>query len=394
MLKQYDDWLTEYIHYTSGHEIPKLYNKWVGLGLISSVLKQNVYLDMGTYNLYPNLFIVMVDEAGAGKSHAIERFGLGLLKYADEKDTSDDKIYIYNQRITAAAMMKSMSELYKSRGVHCVTVIAEELGFFTDMSGDNSNISNVLIKTFDNSDLSNETIARSLDSTPNAQLNIIGGTTPGSLKDSVNKKFIDAGVISRIIFIHSDEIGDPKPFPTPPKENNTRREYLADDLNDFKKLKGKFRWTQEAMDCYEDWYIQTMKNCTIRKDKLLVKRIAGKMLKIAMILSIARKHELILTEEDILNAIQIRNEALDNYQYIDSRLIMNDFGDKTQRILDEIKNRGKISHSDLQRKVHGWLDKDGLRKTIETLADSELIEIKQITSKGATKPTNFYVWKG
>lgn len=393
-LTRYTDWLTEYLHFTSGHEVPQLYSKWTGLGLIASVLKQNVYIDMGTYRLFPNIFIIMVDEASAGKSHAIERFGLNLLIRADEKDASNNKLYIYNQRITAAAMIKSMSELYKEKKENCVTVIAEELGFFTDMSGDNMNISNVLIKTFDNGNLSSETIARNLDFTPNAQLNIIGGTTPGSLKDSVGKKFLEAGALSRMIFIHSEELSSPMPFPKPPKDNKMRREYLADDLNEFKTLKGKFKWEADAIEYYEQWYRKTWQNFEQRKDKLLVKRMANKMLKIAMILSVARKHKLVLELSDIIDAIKIRNEALDNYGYIDNKLAMNEFGEKVQSILDIITVNKKITHTDLLRKTQHYLGLNEFKSGIETLAEAELIEVKRIYTKGAKKPTKIYVFKG
>lgn len=393
-LTRYDDWLTEYLHFTSGHEVPQLYNRWTGIGLVASVLKQRVYVDMGTYKLYPNIFLIIVDEASAGKSHAIERFGLNLLIRADEKDASGNKLYIYNQRITAAAMIKSMSELYKEKKENCVTVIAEELGFFTDMSGDNMNISNVLIKTFDNGNLSSETIARSLDFTPNAQLNIIGGTTPGSLKDSVGKKFLEAGALSRMIFIHSEELSSPMPFPKPPKDNSMRREYLADDLNEFKTLKGKFKWEADAIEYYEAWYRKTWQNFEQRKDKLLVKRMANKMLKIAMILSVARKHKLVLELSDIIDAIKIRNEALDNFGYIDNKLAMNEFGEKVESILSIIRTNKKIKHTDLLRKVQHYMSTFELSNAIATLADAELIEVKQELSKNAKKPTKVYVFRG
>lgn len=393
MLTRYKNWLSEYEFYTSGHEVPALYHKWVGLGLIACVLKQNVWLDMGTFKLYPNLFIVVVDEAAAGKSHAIEKFGLDLLRKADSKDASNNKLYIYNQRITSAAMIKSMSQLYKEKGEHCVTVVAEELGFFTDMSGDNMNISNVLIKTFDNGDLSSETIARSLDFTPNAQLNIIGGTTPGSLKDSVGKKFLETGALSRIIFIHSEELSEPMPFPCPPTGNVIRKEYLADDLNEFKLLRGEFKWTKEAIEHYEGWYRQTYKDIETRKDKLLVKRIASKMLKIAMILSVSRKHEMVLELSDIIDAITMRNDALNNYAYIDNKLMMNEYGDKLQSVLDIIKVNKKIKHSDLLRKVHHYMGLVEFKNGIETLCDAERIDIKVEHTEGSKKPTTIYIFK-
>ena len=393
-ISRYEDWLLEYLHYSSGHEVSELYHKWVGLGLVASVLKQHVYIDMGTYKLYPNMFMIIVDSASAGKSHAIERFGLDLLVRADEKDASDNKLAIYNQRITAAAMIKSMSELYKDKKENCVTVVAEELGFFTDMSGDNMNISNVLIKTYDNGLLSSETIARNLDYTPNAQLNIIGGTTPGSLKDSVTKKFIEAGALSRMIFIHSEEISEPMPFPNPPKDNKARREGLADELNQFKELRGKFKWTSESIDYYEKWYRKTWHDFEERKDKLLVKRMANKMLKIAMILSVSRKHNLILELNDIIDAIKIRNEVLDNYLYISSKLTTSEFGEKVQSFLNIIKVNKKMKHSNLLRKVHHYFGLNEFTNAIMTLEEADLISIETEYTKNATKPTKVYIWKG
>lgn len=392
-IKRYDNWLQEYELYTSGHEIPELYSRWVGLGLIACVLKQNIWLDMGTFKLYPNIFLIIVDEAAAGKSHAIEKFGLDLLRKADSKDASNNRLYIYNQRITSAAMIKSMAQLYKDKGVHCVTVVAEELGFFTDMSGDNMNISNVLIKTFDNGDLSSETIARSLDFTPNAQLNIIGGTTPGSLKDSVGKKFLETGALSRMIFIHSEELSEPMPFPIPPSGNRMRKEYLADDLNEFKTLRGAFQWSKGAIEHYEGWYCQTYKDLEIRKDKLLVKRIASKMLKIAMILSVARKHNLTLELSDIIDAISMRNQALNNYTYIDNKLMMNEFGDKIESLLSIIKTNKKIRHSDLLRKTHHYMGLIEFKNGIETLMEAELIGTEIIHTENARKPTKVYYIK-
>ena len=283
-----------------------------------------------------------------------------------------------------------MSELYKGKKETCVTVIAEELGFFTDMSGDNVNISNVLIKTYDNMDLSSETIARSLDFTPDAQLNIIGGTTPGSLKESVGKRFIEAGALSRMIFIHSEELSEPMPFPIPPRGNDIRKEYLADDINEFKALRGRFKWDADAREHYENWYCKTWENLEVRKDKLLVKRMANKMLKIAMVLSVARKHNLILELSDIIDAIQIRNEALNNYYYIDNKLMMNEFGDKIQSLLDIIKTNKQMTHSDLLRKVHHYMGLIEFRNAIETLADADLINVKVERKENSKKPTKIY----
>ncbi|MDD2777513.1 MAG: DUF3987 domain-containing protein, partial [Methanocellales archaeon] len=249
-------------------------------------------------------------------------------------------------------------------------------------------------KTYDNDDLSNETIARSFEGVPNAQFNIIGGTTPDSLKESVAKKFIGDGVVSRITFIHSEDIGDPKPFPTPPPDNGRRKTYLAYDLNEFKRLRGEFQWTQEAVDCYENWYVSLANSSTVRDDKLLVKRLAGKMLKIAMILSVARKHNLILEAEDIVDAIRYRNEALNNYLYIDKKLTTNEFGDKIQKLLDKIKYKRKVTHSELMKSEHHWIHGVDFNNAIMTLEEAEMIEIKTEYTEGSKKPAKVYLYRG
>jgi len=388
------DWLKEYIKFTSGNEVSTLYHKWVSIGLIASVLRQNVWIDMGnSFKNYPNMFIVIVDVAGAGKSYAIEKCGLDLLEEADRIVENDDKLYIYNQRITSAAMIKSMSQLYKDRGINCVTVFAEELGFFTDMSGDNSNISNVLIKTYDNGNLANETIARSLESIPHPQLNIIGGTTPGSLKESVGKRFIDAGVMSRLIFVHTEKVGEPRPFPTSPEGNRERKTYLAKKLNEFKKLKGQFEFTDAAKDAYMKWYVKKYKSSSAKEDIVLTKRVGNKMLKIAMVLSVAREHDLLLTKEDIDDAVETYNEVVENYHYIHIRLNTSEVGRNTERILDKIKEAGDITRSDLLAKVRSWCETKDLERYVATLIDSNIIEEKHITMKKAKRPTTVYVWR-
>ena len=354
-MKYHKDWLREYLYYTSGYEIPTLYHKWVGLGLIASVLKQNVWLNIGDYNLYPNIFAVLVDYAGAGKSHAIEKFGLELIECADEKSEEADRVSIYNHKVTSAAMIRSMSKLYKDKGIHCVTIFAEELGFFTDMSGENTNISGVLTKTYDNAyRLGSETIARSLEDIPHPQINMIGGTTPDSLKSSIAKRFISDGVMSRIMFIHSEEIPMPRPFPSPPSDNIGRKEYLADKLNEFKQLKGQFKWTPEAIECYENWYCDAFNKKTAREDKIVTKRLSGKMLKLAMLISVGRENEMVVDEKDVLTAIEIYQEAINNYHYIHARLGINELGDKTQKVLDKIRDAKKIQHSKLMSSVRYW----------------------------------------
>jgi len=389
-MSRQDDWLEEYLLCTSGHETPELYSKWVGIGLIASALKQNVWLDMNTFELYPNVFIVIVDSPSSGKSHVINNFGLKLLLKADELDYDGVPINIYDQKINSAALIKSMSELYKKKKENCAVVIAEELGFFTDMGGENTNLTKVLIRTYDNSNLGNETIARALESVPKAQLNIIGGTTADSLKRSISKEFLGSGALSRIIFVHSEEIGEPMPFPEPPEGNKQRFHRLAKKLNEFKNLKGEFTFGKNAAKWYADWYIRYFKGVQDKEDKKMTKRVAGKLLKLAMIFSVARSDSLSIEIPDLVSAVKMLNEVQNNYHFIDRNLMKNEFGDRTQRLYDEIRKSKKIKHSDLMRKTYHWMPKKELEDCIATLVDSDMITAEFLQTRGAKKKTKVY----
>ena len=389
-MSRQDDWLEEYLLCTSGHETPELYSKWVGIGLIASALKQNVWLDMNTFELYPNVFIVIVDSPSSGKSHVINNFGLKLLLKADELDYDGVPINIYDQKINSAALIKSMSELYKKKKENCAVVIAEELGFFTDMGGENTNLTKVLIRTYDNSNLGNETIARALESVPKAQLNIIGGTTADSLKRSISKEFLGSGALSRIIFVHSEEVGEPMPFPDPPEGNKQRFHRLAKKLNEFKNLKGEFTFGKNAAKWYADWYIRYFKGVQDKEDKKMTKRVAGKLLKLAMIFSVARSDSLSIEIPDLVSAVKMLNEVQNNYHFIDRNLMKNEFGDRTQKLYDEIRKSKKIKHSDLMRKTYHWMPKKELEDCIATLVDSDMITAEFLQTRGAKKRTKVY----
>lgn len=389
-MSRQDNWLEEYLLCTSGHETPELYSKWVGIGLIASALKQNVWLDMNTFELYPNMFIVIVDSPSSGKSHVINNFGLKLLLKADELDYNGVPINIYDQKINSAALIKSMSELYKKKKENCAVVIAEELGFFTDMGGENTNLTKVLIRTYDNSNLGNETIARALESVPKAQLNIIGGTTADSLKRSISKEFLGSGALSRIIFVHSEEIGEPMPFPEPPEGNKQRFHRLAKKLNEFKNFKGEFTFGKNAAKWYADWYIRYFKGVQDKEDKKMTKRVAGKLLKLAMIFSVARSDSLSIEIPDLVSAVKMLNEVQNNYHFIDRNLMKNEFGDRTQRLYDEIRKSKKIKHSDLMRKTYHWMPKKELEDCIATLVDSDMITAEFLQTRGAKKKTKVY----
>jgi Mg-chelatase subunit ChlI len=63
--------LHDYIELTKGTEVPELFNVWGAYVLISSSVSRRVWLIHGRDAVYPNIYAVLVGDAGNGKSLAL-----------------------------------------------------------------------------------------------------------------------------------------------------------------------------------------------------------------------------------------------------------------------------------------------------------------------------------
>src|SRR5215813_6718743 len=63
-------WIKRFVEWTSDTEAAPIFRKWSAITAIAATLEQKVYLNTHS-NLYPNLYIVLVGNAGIGKSRSI-----------------------------------------------------------------------------------------------------------------------------------------------------------------------------------------------------------------------------------------------------------------------------------------------------------------------------------
>jgi hypothetical protein len=60
------NFLKDFVNFCSGTEIPSIFAMWCGISGISAALGRRCYIDMGTYSVYPNFYILLV--AGSGRN--------------------------------------------------------------------------------------------------------------------------------------------------------------------------------------------------------------------------------------------------------------------------------------------------------------------------------------
>ena len=62
--------LSDYCHYNSGNECPREYHIWSALAAFSTILSRRVWIDHGYFKVFPNLYVILVGDAGSGKNTA------------------------------------------------------------------------------------------------------------------------------------------------------------------------------------------------------------------------------------------------------------------------------------------------------------------------------------
>ena len=86
-------------------DAPNNFITWSALSLIGATLKNNVYLKIGTYTLFPNQFIVLVAPPGIGKGTA-----MNMVKGIIDETKPNPLVNTLSDRITAERIIERIAD--------------------------------------------------------------------------------------------------------------------------------------------------------------------------------------------------------------------------------------------------------------------------------------------
>ena len=61
------DWLDNYMKYTENSEPHPRFRLWTGISVISACLMRKCKIPWGFFDIYPNMYIVLVGPSGVGR---------------------------------------------------------------------------------------------------------------------------------------------------------------------------------------------------------------------------------------------------------------------------------------------------------------------------------------
>lgn len=264
-----NEFFSSYMEYTRETESPRNYHRWCAISAAGALLSRNVWFTHGHFNVYPNLFCMLIGDPGTRKSTAIKlaKKVLGEAGYTNfaASKTSKEKFLLDLAGVEdGIPNEKSIVDLNLDWGVEAggdvkeVFIMADE---FNEFAGNGSvEFYDILGTLWDWDDPSRPYEHRYKNSQIRIYqptVSLVAGNTPENFARAFPPEIIGTGFMSRLLLIHGERTGIKIAFPTAPSEAATKN--LISIMQGMRgaKVSGPLELTDAARELlgkiYEQW---------------------------------------------------------------------------------------------------------------------------------------------
>lgn len=384
-----DGWLGNYLLYAQGGEVPLAWHFWSGVAALGAAARRNIYIDRGSFEIWPNYYLVLVGPQAEKKSQALNTM-TDIMRRVNER--LEDSGVPDHRRIRVLPETMSPEDFLNAMKTYELTeaeVIAGDLTIRqTDVESVGLMVNDELATLLGKQSFHAEKWvayftalyncpSRWIDSTissgkrelRNVALTTAFATTPDWIRDSITDAMFNGGYMGRCMFVYRTGSGReiPKPQPLDP----IAAQALATDLVRLTELREvEFEVADDFEDYFTHWYHQN-KQQVADEPKMIgwYKRKDLQLLKLAMILGLSQGRT-----RGHLEDIQLAAAILDQ----EERYLPDCFGELAQHAIVEHKDRilavlesngGVMSKSALARKLSNTVGTEkNLHQLLRTLA--------------------------
>lgn len=377
------DFYDLYFNYIGETEAPKIFHRWCAIGAIAALLGRQCWLPFGTWNFYPNMYILLMGSAGARKGTALKA-AKRMMEKQDYKRFSSTRAskerFLMDMR-SIDLQNESLDDILEMRldEPSELTVMADEFTGFTGMNNlpfllDLAEIWDCPA-VFTHPKIHGTSVVVDLPT-----LNIISSSQPEMIATALPPEAIGQGSMSRIILVFGEPTGEKITLPEPPSEAAIVT--LAERVFKIRNsIRGEFKFTTEARSLCDRLYREYTDLEDFRFKHYNTRRFTH-LLKLATVFT-ATRLSMAISETDLLQA-----NTLLHYTELRMPKALGEFGksrnaDVTNRVLDVIREAKypvgtkyiwKILSHDLERE-------EQLKQIIKGLLQAEKIQLKRIADK-------------
>jgi len=367
-MRHFNDWITEYLRFTSETEPTTLYRLYAAIYGISASLQRKCWINWHE-EIYPNVYLAFAGPSGSRKNTAINPIQKMLREITDVRISP-----LASRRGLSLAMEKAKQDTPYTNSpsgilVHSsLAVIATELAVL--FGRDSEDMIKNLVNWYDcQADFDYLTATQGQDKVIGVCLTMAGGITPELISSSIKRDVVGTGLFSRMMFIFAPRKGKIDIFPFKNKKDLDIETKLIEDLYTINKMVGYFTITEGFMDKYAPWYTEHDAKGVFRNTPLssYSERRQVHLLKLCMISSASRGDSFEITAEDFDRVLSwlilAEKEMLKPF----SGFGKNELAQFMQPILASIVLDKETSTSKLLNEFYNDLNRDELMKIMWTL---------------------------
>lgn len=377
-------WIEDILERTDELESPKSYYYWSSLTAIAAVMKRNVYLDRYSYKLYPNIFVFLIGHSGIRKGPPV--------KFAKDLVSRVANTRVISGRASIQAIIRDLSQ---SRTQENGSILSDSSAFiasgeFAASLVEDPQALTILTDLYDahyndkwENALKGGGDTNKTETLKDPCITLLGASNQVHFKDVIPKTALGGGFIARSFIVLEERRNRLNSLTRRPNKT-LDVDRSAEYLRALATIKGEFHWEETAIERYDDWYYK-FGQTSIEDKTGTLSRIGDSVLKVAMLLSLARSPDLQLTVVDIEDALL----ACQNFYSNINRTMLagqadTELGKQVGLLLEELianHEEGGVLRNKILQKHWGSIDGVALDKVIDTMRQADTIEVKRIDSK-------------
>lgn len=299
-------WLDLLVSSTSELESPRRFFYWAGIAAISAIVKKNVWLDKFSYKLYPNVYVLLVSaKSGLRKGLPVD-FAKGIVERVNNtriisgRNSVQGVIKDLSQQLTITNPGEPVKIYSDAQAFLC----APELDSFMVKDEQGLSILTDLYNTHEHAkEWKNSLKSSPVESLKNPCITFLAASNEALLEGLIKDKDIEGGFIARTMIIHESikRVSNSLMFRP---ANLVTRDDLAEGLKRLTNVKGPFDIPHNVRVEYDKWY-KSLDEHSYDDKTGTMERIGDHVLKVAMLISLAKSNDLIIDMPTLEESIDV-----------------------------------------------------------------------------------------
>ena len=362
-------------------DCPDPFLLWGALLSISASLSRSVYVEAGSWNISPHIWVVLIGKSSSHKSTAITIVE-DLIEVMDSERSAPHEF-------TAEAIIQSLSKSSNR------LFIFDEAKSFFDMLGKkyNESLKSLFTILYRKPSYTRTTLKHGTMSIQNAYLPMGLATTPDWLRQSLQdaEQSAMSGFLARFLMVPYTGNGN-APMALPPPHNPEKFRALSEMLWEFKKIQQTFHYQPDALKSLAKWYSDT----TERENESLpllgpfFEHFKNEAIHKLSILFAVDRSEQEITKEAFKEAALCLRYVEDCLPGLVEDMTGSKWDRDHKRVSEVIRKAGVIGRNELARLTH--LTGQHLTAHITGLFQDQMISTKTENTNG--RPKDLITWIG